>query len=345
MTETGVHDRLEVIGRQKTINGEDILLTQFKNLKAKRELKQEVLSRFNNHYFRSVIAPRKVDRNLKVNALGRLSSKKHKGFNSDQKATIERADSFAKKSINTISVFPSVITQAYTILLSKEGDKVFDAFMGHNSRGEDIILLKRSYYAYDVHVFPVEFTKKALKSYPNGVHELNLGSSEKVKYPDNTFDFSITCPPYSDVEKYNKIYNEDVENDISSLNYNEFLGIYEKCLKETYRVLKRGKYFVLVVGNFFKNKRLYNLMKDSIDICQNAGFILHDINIYNRMSNIGGDLNYKLFINTLKRFPTIHEYILVFKKPEETPLPEFQEKNEDMIYGLQCFVEGSKNIS
>ena len=47
-----------------------------------------------------------------------------------------------------------------------------------------------------------------------------------------------------------------------------------------------------------------------------AGFELHDINVYNRGSNLGGDLNYKTFILTCKRFPTIHEFILIFKKPE-----------------------------
>jgi len=29
---------------------------------------------------------------------------------------------------------------------------------------------------------------------------------------------------------------------------------------------------------------------------------------------LGGDLNYKTFILTCKRFPTIHEYILVYAK-------------------------------
>jgi hypothetical protein len=55
---------------------------------------------------------------------------------------------------------------------------------------------------------------------------------------------------------------------------------------------------------------------DTVNICRKAGFILHDWNILNRGSNIGGDLNPVMFLEKLKRFPTIHEWILVFRKPE-----------------------------
>ena len=63
--------------------------------------------------------------------------------------------------------------------------------------------------------------------------------------------------------------------------------------------------------------KLVNFMRATINLGLKAGFSLHDINIYNRKSNIGGDLNYKNFILKSKRFPTIHEYILVFKKEEK----------------------------
>lgn len=308
-----VHSRLEVIGKQKALFGaEDINLTQFKNLKEKRELKDKVKKLFDGEMIRSIITPREVDKNIRLNKLER----QHQSGNRDSTANvIERADSFGKKTLNTLSTFPSVITISYTKLLSKEGDKVYDPFMGHNSRGEDIVALGRKYYAYDVHKFPVDFTKQACLPYGEQNFELNLGSSEKIKYQDETFDFAITCPPYADVEQYNKIYEEKTHDDLSSKDYEEFLTLYKKCLSETYRVLKRGAFFVIVVGDVHRQGKYTSLSNDTAVICQELGFIFHDENIYNRKSNIGGDLNYKTFILTCKRFPTIHEYILIFQKP------------------------------
>ena len=307
-----VHKRLEVIGYQANLNGENIPITQFANLEEKRELKKATLDRFGGEIFRSVIRARDFDNNERLGKLGRLDRTAN---GSDVESTLLRADSFGKKTMETISTFPSVLTFAYTNLLSKEGDMVFDPFCGHNSRAEDVLFLNRKYYAYDVHKYPLKFTSERLGNYPRENYDLNYASSEKVKYPDNTFDFSITCPPYFDVEDYNRLYEEEKHDDLSSKDYDSFLLIYDKCMSEVYRVLKPGAFFVIVVGDVHKNHKYTSLMLETIRLCQKAGFSIHDINIYNRSSNIGGDLNPRLFLEKLKRFPTIHEFILVFKKP------------------------------
>jgi len=305
-------DRVEKVGQQNTLFGKAHDITEFKNIKEKRELKEKVKAMFKGGMVRSVI--RAIDGNKRLNKLDRLDRKSQ---GSDIDATMTRADSFGKKTLSTLSTFPANITQSYVALLSKEGDKVYDAFMGHNSRAEDVLSAGRKYYGYDVHKFPLEFTQKAIDRFDKSLYELNLGSSEKCKYENESMDFSITCPPYADVEKYNEIYSEVVQEDLSSKKYEEFLWLYNNCLKETYRVLKSGSFFVIVVGDKHSNGKLQSLMLDTIKICKINGFDLHDINIYDRKSNIGGDLNYKTFILKCRRFPCIHEYILIFKKPEK----------------------------
>ena len=305
--------RTEVIARQNTLSGDKpIDIVQFKNLKEKREVKDKIKKLFDGQMIRSILTPREVDGNIRSNKLER---QKQSGDRSSTENTMERADSFGKKTLNTLSTFPSMLTISFIKLLSKEGDKVYDPFMGHNSRGEDVLNSGRKYYAYDVHKFPVDFTAQACKNYPSDHYELNLASSEHAKYPDNSMDFSITCPPYADVEQYNKIYGESKQDDLSSKDYEDFLKLYTQCLSEVYRVLKPGSFFVIIVGDVHRQGKYISLSNDTATICQNLGFIFHDENIYNRKSNIGGDLNYKTFILTCKRFPTIHEYILIFKKP------------------------------
>lgn len=299
------------VGKQKTLLGEDISITQFANLKQKREVKEKVKAMFNGQMFRSIIRARDVDNNVRMDKIERI-----KNINTPE-GTMERANSFGKKTFETLSTFPSAITLVYTSMLSNKGDKVYDPFIGHNSRATDVLSLERNYYGYDIHSYPVDFTLSACSAFPKDMYEINLGSSEKCKYPDNYFDFSITCPPYSYVEDYNRLYGEQKKDDLSDYSYQEFLPKYAYCLDEVYRVLKPNAFFVIVVGDIHKGKDFYQLSNDTDKICKEIGFIKHDENIYNRSSNIGGDLNYKSFILTSKRLPTIHEYILIYRKPED----------------------------
>lgn len=303
-------DNIEVIGKQKALFGEDINITQFKNIKEKRELKQKVIAMFSGEMFRSILQPRLIDKNIRLDKLDREQTN-----HNSVEGMKERAAKFAKKSIDVLSTFPSTITMIYTKMLTKEGDKVYDPFTGHNSRAADVLALGRKYYGYDIHTFPLEFTAKGCSIFDEKDYELNLGSSESCKYENESMDFSLTCPPYGDVEQYNKIYDEHKDGDLSSKDYEEFLPVYKKCLAEVFRVLKHGAYFVIVVGDMHRGGKLIRFSDDTVKICEELGFISHDENIYNRGSNIGGDLNYKQFILVSKRLPTIHEYILVFKKP------------------------------
>jgi len=307
--------RFEVVEKQNTLGGEAIDIIEFKGLEEKRKVKQKILDMFSNQMFRSVIVNKGITLTKSAD-LARLKDEKGYQTLDEKEKTLQRMENFSKKNKLTLSVFPEVITSAYTLLLSKEREKVFDAFAGHNSRASTVLGLNRRYVGYDVYKYAVDFTLKQLTDFDEKDYKIHLASSEKVNYPDASFDFSLTCPPYYDVEEYDKIYQEKSdETDLSTLGtYEEFLDVYKRCLSETYRVLKPNRYFVIVVGNIYRKKRMLNIMKDTIDICEKLGFSLHDINIYNRGSNIGGDMNYKLFINNLKRFPCIHEYILVFKK-------------------------------
>jgi hypothetical protein len=325
-------DRVEIIGKQNTLFGEAINLVQFKNLKEKREVKEKVKAMFNGQMIRSILTPRDEDMNKR---LDKIERQQQSGDRSTAENTMERADSFGKKTLNTLSTFPSLITFAYTTLLSEEGDLVLDSFSGHNSRASDVLGCGRKYVGFDVHTFPLDFIRKHCESFPKEDYTLHQQSSESVPYPDNHFDFSITCPPYADVEKYEKIYGESRADDLSGFTYEQFIKIYSKCLNEVYRTLKPNKYFVLVIGNVHREGKCIDLRSDTIKICKKAGFILHDENIYNRKSNIGGDLNYKTFILTCKRFPTIHEYILIFKKPDSSKKKtEFKLKSKEELTAI-----------
>jgi len=105
-----------------------------------------------------------------------------------------------------------------------------------------------------------------------------------------TIDLIITSPPYDSIRDYNG-YVVDLHK----------VGI------ESFRILKDGGIFAMVINdgtkNFAKSLTTYRTI---IDYCDNIGFKLFENIIYSRFGRPGAWWN--------KRFRVDHEYILLFLK-------------------------------
>jgi SAM-dependent methyltransferase len=140
---------------------------------------------------------------------------------------------------------------------------------------------------------------KSVKDFKNVSRELNLklgkikiekGDSRNLPLDNNSVDGIITSPPYSIALDY-------VSNDAHALKVlgydlmkirEEFIGVrgkgeqrlrlynkdMEKSYKEMYRVLKPGKFSVIVIGNATYNGHEINTVEFTIDYCQKIGFKL-----------------------------------------------------------------------
>ena len=101
-----------------------------------------------------------------------------------------------------------------------------------------------------------------------------------------------------------------------------YLGEMYKVYSECYRVLKPGKFMVVVVKDIQRDWSTIPLGADTIKLCQLAGFKVHDIiinKLYNPsfwMLNLAKKSRRKGNKGT-KRFHALknHEYVLVFRKP------------------------------
>ena len=123
-----------------------------------------------------------------------------------------------------------------------------------------------------------------------GETKIEIGDSRKLPLEDNSIDGIITSPPYSIALDY-------VSNDahaLAVLGYDlikireEFIGVrgkgeerlrlynqdMEKSYKEMYRVLKPGKFAVIVIGNATYNGEEIKTVEFTIDYCQKIGFRL-----------------------------------------------------------------------
>jgi DNA modification methylase len=140
---------------------------------------------------------------------------------------------------------------------------------------------------------------KSVKYFKNVSRELNLklgkikiekGDSRNLPLDDNSVDGIITSPPYSVALDY-------VSNDAHALEVlgydlmeirEEFIGVrgkgeerlrlynkdMEKSYKEMYRVLRPGKFSVIVIGNATYNGKEISTVEFTIDYCQKIGFKL-----------------------------------------------------------------------
>ncbi len=178
--------------------------------------------------------------------------------------------------------------------------------------------------------FESSFVSDALKmiasveDYSNAIKKHNLkigktkileGDTRKINLKDESVDGIITSPPYSIALNY-------VANDahsLKALGYDldkikeDFIGVrgtglnkfelydkdMEKAYSEMYRVLKRDKYCVVVIGNVTFQGQEINTTQNVVDYCEKIGF-----KTIKKMEKI----IYGLY-NVMQK-----EYILIFQK-------------------------------
>ena len=165
---------------------------------------------------------------------------------------------------------------------------------------------------------------KSLENYKKVRERLNLtlgkieikeGDARNLKLQDKSIDGIICSPPYSIALNY-------VQNDahaLSALGYDlnrikdDFIGVrgngfnkfelynqdMSQSIKEMYRVLKTGKYCVIVIGNVTYQEQEVNTTGTIIDYCEQVGFQL-----VNKIDKIIFGL-----YNVMQK-----EYILIFRK-------------------------------
>jgi len=135
-------------------------------------------------------------------------------------------------------------------------------------------------------------------------------------------DMVITSPPYWDIlmRKRTADYKEirhygGVEADLGKIHdYAEFLKEVKSVFELVYKALKDGKYCCVVVMDLRKKDKFYPYHSDVARLMQEIGFIFDDTIIWDRRleySNLR-PLGYPARF----RINKVHEYILIFRKPE-----------------------------
>ncbi|MBD3843000.1 MAG: site-specific DNA-methyltransferase, partial [Campylobacterales bacterium] len=205
---------------------------------------------------------------------------------------------------------PKALTDRLIKMYSRQGDLVFDPFLGTGTTLLSAKSLNRNGVG-------IELSEEFFKFASEQLNEASLFESNNIKIylddcrnmekylQDNTIQVTVTSPPYADfirkslydrekIHKTSKIkldnnssvrqYTE-LDNDFGNLPYEEFLNQIQSILTTIYKKTKVGGYSVWIVKDYrdTKNKIPYvDFHSDLAKVGQKVGFKYHDLIVWDQ---------------------------------------------------------------
>lgn len=195
---------------------------------------------------------------------------------------------------------------------SKAGDLVLDQFAGGGTTLIEAKLLGRNIIGVDINPVAIEICRQKINfDYPNtGNVDLKMGDARDLYFIDNeSIDFICTHPPYADIINY----SENIDGDLSLLKLKDFLLEMNKVATESYRVLKKGKFCAILIGDTRKKGCVIPLGFEVMNIFNNSGFTLKEI-IIKEQHNCKATGYWKTNSVKYNFLLLAHEYLFIFVK-------------------------------
>ena len=206
---------------------------------------------------------------------------------------------------------PPQVPRNLILKYTKEGDIVLDTFCGSGTTLIETKLLNRKGVGIDVNVKALRISKERLNFKSNNLCEPKLIKADSTNLrgivPNNCIDFIFAHPPYANIIKY----SDNIKEDLSRLELNEFLNQIKLFSKECFRILKKDKYCAVLIGDIRKNKNIIPLGFYIMDIFIQTGFTLKEIIIKEQHNCKKTD--YWRQNKNRDFYLLAHEYIFVFK--------------------------------
>ena len=201
---------------------------------------------------------------------------------------------------------------------SDKGGKILDPFSGSCISG--IMAHTLGYKFTGIELRP-EIVEENYRHAKRLLHEDNMpnwiNGDSNVVLDDlvfEEFDLINSCPPYVDLVKYSK--KNPIKGDISLLKYSDFLPPYRSIIFKCCRVLKKGGYATITVGEVRGADGYYlPFLHDTIKAFEDCG-----VRFYNSAILIGAVGTAPMrAASTFERgdgkLVNTHQTVLIFKKP------------------------------
>jgi DNA modification methylase len=197
---------------------------------------------------------------------------------------------------------------------SKEGDTLLDPMIGGGTTAIEAKILNRNILCSDVNDVALERTKQALvfDAGNNAKQTLVKCDAREVAFvKDEEIDFVLTHPPYADIIKYSE---GKIEEDLSGIHdIDTFVAEMGKVARELFRVVKKGKYCAILMGDTRRNKMYQPLAFKVMQAFLDAGFVLKE-DIIKRQFNCKATGFWVTRSRESNFLLIMHEHLFVFQK-------------------------------
>lgn len=208
------------------------------------------------------------------------------------------------------SIFDPVLCEVIYNWFCPVNGVVYDPFAGGSVRGIVAEKIGLKYIGIDLSQRQIDANR--VNADKMGVYPAwYCDDSKNVdKYlQDESADIVFSCPPYHNLEKYS-----NHPQDLSNMNYEDFLGAYGEIIYKACKKLKQERFAVFVVGDIRDKKGAYrDFVSETKRIFIDSGLCLYNEMVLleqygTRAMTAGGIFKSK------KKVAKVHQNILVFYK-------------------------------
>ena len=173
--------------------------------------------------------------------------------------------------------WPPEVARNLILRYSKEGDILLDPMIGGGTTAIEAKYSTVILSALTLMIKPLSAQN------PRWIFEVKNDAWQKIvkrdardlsKAKDESIDFILTHPPYADIIKYS---DGELDDDLSNIHdIDKFADEMEKVARELFRVLKKGKYCAILIGDTRRNKMYQPMAYKVMDRFLRAGFQLKE---------------------------------------------------------------------
>ena len=159
---------------------------------------------------------------------------------------------------------------------SNPGDWILDQFVGSGTTLVEAKLLGRNAIGIDINPAALNLSKHNIDfDYDTEVKTyLRKGDARDLNFlKDESIQLICTHPPYADIIRY----SDNIPQDMSQLEYDNFIENMEIVAKESFRVLRKNSICAYMIGDIRQKGLVKPLGMDSLQIFLKAGFLLKEI--------------------------------------------------------------------
>lgn len=258
---------------------------------------------------------------MKINDLD-LTDWKNIKLNTDSLWIIDKRDNSGVHNSNYHGNFVPQIPRELMQRFTKKGDFVLDPFLGGGTTLIETQRLDRNGIGIELQEEIAKQAKKLInqEAKENVISDVYVGDSSNFeyvklleKYKIKNVQFIMYHPPYWDIIKFS-----EQEKDLSNCpTLENFLEKLEKTVVDSTKILQKGRYCAIVIGDMYKDGQVVPLGFYCMQLFQKHKMKLKAILVKN-FNETKGKQNqqalwkYRALANNLYLFK--HEYIFVFRK-------------------------------